>query len=263
MLIASKDMSLIEKLKSQLNNDFEMKDLGAAKKILGMEICRERQAGKLYLSQKTYVQKILDKFNMSKSKSVSTPLAAHFKISSKFCPKTEEEIEIMSNVPYSSAVGSLMYAMVCTRPDLAYAVSMVSRYMHNPGKYHWDVVKWIFRYLKGMVNLGLVFDRNKVTSNDVVGFVDSDYGGDLDRRGSLSGYIFTLCSGSIIWKASLQSIAVLSTTEAEYVAATEGVKEATWLRGLILELSVSQDTTIVFSDSQSAIYLTKNDAYHS
>ncbi|KAF3647444.1 2-phytyl-1,4-naphtoquinone methyltransferase [Capsicum annuum] len=112
MLIASKDMSLIKKLKSQLSNEFEMKDLGAAKKILGMEISRERQAGKLYLSQKTYVQKILDKFNMSKSKSVSTPLAAHFKISSEFCPKTEEEIEIMSNVPYSSAVGSLMYAMV-------------------------------------------------------------------------------------------------------------------------------------------------------
>ena len=86
-------------------------------------------------------------------------------------------------------------------------------------------------------------------SNDVVGFVDSDYGGDLDRRRSLSGYIFTLCSGSISWKAYLQSIAALSTTEAEYVAATEGVKEATWLRGLILELGVSQNTTVVFSDS--------------
>ncbi|PHU03574.1 Retrovirus-related Pol polyprotein from transposon TNT 1-94 [Capsicum chinense] len=175
---------------------------------------------------------------MSKSKSISTPLAANFKISSEFCPKTEEEIEIMSNVPYSSAVGSIMYAMVYTRPDLAYAVSMVSRYMHNPRKYHWDVVKWIFRYLKGTVNLGLVFDRNKVTFNNVVGFVDFDYGGDLDRRRSLSRYIFTLCSGSISWKASLQSIAALSTTEAEYVAATEGVKEATWLRGLILELGL-------------------------
>jgi len=81
---------------------------------------------------------------MSKSKPVSTPLAAHFKISFEFCPKTDEELEMMSNIPYSSAVGSLMYAMVCTRPDLAYAVSMVSRYMHNPGKYHWNVVKWIF-----------------------------------------------------------------------------------------------------------------------
>ncbi|PHT69837.1 hypothetical protein T459_24941 [Capsicum annuum] len=140
---------------------------------------------------------------------------------------------------------------------------MVSRYMHNPRKYHWDVVKWIFLYLKCMVNLGLVFDRNKVTSNNVVRFVDSDYGGDLDRRRSLSGYIFTLCSGSISWKASLQSIAALSTTEEEYVVATEVVKEVTWLHGLILELGVSQDTTIVFSDSQSEIHLTKNGAYYS
>ncbi|KAM3344821.1 hypothetical protein P3S68_024530 [Capsicum galapagoense] len=200
---------------------------------------------------------------MSKSKSISNPLASHFKISSEFYPKTEEKIEIMSNIPYSSVVGGLMYAMVCTRPDLTYTVSMVSPYIHNTRKYHWDVVKWIFRYLKGTINLGLVFDRNKVTSNDVAGFVDFDYGGDIDRRRSLSGYNFTLCFGSISWKASLQSIAALSTTEAEYVTTSKGVKEATWLCGLILELGVSQATTVVFSDSQSVIYITKNDAYHS
>lgn len=263
MLIAARNKFQIDSLKSQLSKEFEMKDLGAAKKILGMEIHRDRQAGKLFLSQKNYIQKILCRFNMDSCKSVSTPLAAHFKLSSEHCPKTEEEIERMSNVPYSSAVGSLMYAMVCTRPDLAYAVSMVSRYMHNPGKVHWDAVKWIFRYLKGSSDLGLVFDRSKATSHDVVGFVDSDYGGDLDRRRSLSGYIFNLCSSAISWKSSLQSIAALSTTEAEYIAATEGVKEATWLRGLVIELGITQNTTVVFSDSQSAIHLTKNDAYHS
>ena len=113
-----------------------MKDLSAAKKILGMEIHRDRQAGKLFLSQKNYIKKILDRFNMSNCKSVSTPLAAHFKLSSESCPQTEEEKEKMASIPYANAVGSLMYAMVCTRPDLAYAVSMVSRYMHNPGKEH-------------------------------------------------------------------------------------------------------------------------------
>ena len=166
----------------------------------------------------------------------------------------------MSHVPYASAIGSLMYAMICTRPDLAHAVSMVSRYMHNPGKDHWSAVKWIFRYLKGTSDIGLVFD--KTTTNDVVGFVDSDYGGDLDRRRSLSGYIFTLCNGAISWKATLQSIAALSTTEAEYIAATEGVKEARWLRGLVNELGIAQDTLVVFCDSQSAIHLNKNSRYH-
>jgi len=200
---------------------------------------------------------------MTNCKSVSTPLAAHFKLSSDLCPTSKEEINKMSSVPYASAVGSLMYAMVCTRPDLSYAVSVVSRFMHNPGKYHWDAVKWILRYVKGSLDKSLVFDKFKTMTSDVVGYVDSDYGGDLDRRRSISGYIFTLCAGAVSWKASLQSIAALSTTEAEYVAATEGVKEAMWLRGLIMELGVSQSTTIVYSDSQSAIHLSKNDTYHS
>jgi len=136
MLIVSKDKSLITKLKSQLSNEFEMKDLRAAKKILGMEIHRDRKAGKLYLSQRTYLKKVLDKFNMNNYKPVTTPLAAHFKVSPKCCPASEEEIEKMSHVPYSSTVRSLMYATVCTRPDLAYAVSVGSYYMHNPGKDH-------------------------------------------------------------------------------------------------------------------------------
>ena len=110
-------------------------------------------------------------------------------------------------------------------------------------------MKWILRYVKGTVKKGLVFDRNKDATYDATGFVDSDYAGDLDRRMSISGYIFTMCTGAISWKASLQSIAALSTTEAEYVAATEGVKEATWLKGLITELGVPQAATAVFSDS--------------
>jgi hypothetical protein len=111
--------------------------------------------------------------------------------------------------------------------------------------------------VKGSFDLGLVFNANKVTSGDVTRFVDSDYGDDLDKGRSISTYIFSLCTGAISWKASLQSIATLSTAEAEYVAATESVKEATWLRGLILELDISQDTTVVFSDSQSAIHLSR------
>jgi len=204
-----------------------MKDLGAAKKILRMEIHRDRKGGKLYLSQERYLEKVLSRFNMGDCNAVSTPLAAHFKLSAECCPQTKEDISKMSLVPYSSVVGSLMYAMVCIRPDLSHAVSVVSRYMHNPGKDHWEAVKWILRYVRGTTGKGLGFDRIKAATSDVTGFVDSDYAGDLDRRRSISGYIFTMCEGAITWKASLQSIAALSTTEAEYIAATEGVREAT------------------------------------
>jgi len=108
-----------------------------------------------------------------------------------------------------------------------------------------------------------VFGRNKAATWDVAGFVDSDYASDLDRRRYILGYIFTVCVGLISWKASLQSVTILSTTKAEYVAATEGVKEATWLRGFVTNLGVPQGATLAFSNSHSAIHLTKNDVYHS
>ena len=162
-----------------------------------MEIQRDRKVGKLYLSQGHYLEKVLCRFNMGNSKAISTPLAAHFRLSAECCPQFEEDIDRMSNVAHFSVVGSLMYAMVCTRPDLSHGVSVVSRYMHNPGKDHWEAVKWILRYVKGTINKGLVFDRNKAATCDVIGFVDSDYAGDLDRRRSKSRYIFTLCAGAI------------------------------------------------------------------
>jgi len=157
MLIAAKNLDDVVGLKALLSQEFDMKDLGDAKKFLGMEIRRNRSSKKLWLSQQSYVEKVLDRFGMSNAKPVSTPLANHFKLSSNQCPKTDKEVEDMAEVPYASAVGYLMYAMVCTRPDLAYAVSQVSKYMSKPGRQHWEAVKWIFRYLRGTVGHDIVF----------------------------------------------------------------------------------------------------------
>ncbi|KAI3472952.1 hypothetical protein Pfo_029198 [Paulownia fortunei] len=144
MLIASQSQIEIDKLKAQLNQEFEMKDLGKAKKILGIEISRDRTRGKLCLTQKQYLKKVLQHFGMiENSKPVSTPLAPHLKISAQLSPKNDEEREYMAKVPYANAVGSLMYAMVCTRPDISQAVGVVSRYMHDPGKDHWQAYSGI------------------------------------------------------------------------------------------------------------------------
>ena len=141
MLIIGHDGSKIEGLKRELSKSFAMKDLGQAKQILGMKISRDRKNEKLWLSQENYIERVLERFNMSKAKPVSSPLAGHFKLSSKQCPTSEKEKEEMGAVPYASAVGSLMYAMVCTRPDIAHAVGVVSRFLSNPGKEHWTTVK--------------------------------------------------------------------------------------------------------------------------
>ena len=263
MLIASRNQGEICRLKAQLSKEFEMKDLGEAKKILGMEIARDRQRGTLCLTQKQYLKKVLQRFGVSeKTKPVSTSLAPHFKLSASQCPKTEEEREYMSKVPYSNAVGSLMYAMVCTRLDISHAVGTVRRYMHNPRKERWQAVKWILRYIQKTLDVGLIFDNDDMVGQHVVGYCDSNYAGDLDKRRSTTGYVFTLAKAPVSWKSTLQSTVALSTTEAEYMAITEAIKEAIWLQGLLDDLGVGQKQVTVFCDSQSAIHLAKNQVYH-
>ncbi|KAL1207276.1 Retrovirus-related Pol polyprotein from transposon TNT 1-94 [Cardamine amara subsp. amara] len=227
-----------------------MKDLGAAKKILGMEIRRDISTRKFWVSQKNYIEKILYRFNMSKAKPVSTLLANHFKLTETQCPKTDKDIKDMAQVPYASVVGCLMYAMVCTRPDLAQAVSQVSKYMSNPGRQHWEAVKWILRYLRGTTNYSLMFGGEDC-KDKAIGFVDSDYGEDLDNRKSTTGY-----------RSILQSIVAMFTTEAEYIEMGEAAKEPLWVQGLVAELGVEQGGVQLHCDSQSAIYLAKNQVYH-
>ncbi|KAL2248445.1 UNVERIFIED_CONTAM: Retrovirus-related Pol polyprotein from transposon TNT 1-94 [Sesamum indicum] len=135
MLIASSKSLLICDLQKQLCNVFEMKDLGNAKQILGMNISRNREKSSILLNQKSYIMSILRKFSMENSKPASVPLAAHFQLSKDQSPKTEFEKAKMEKVPYSNVIGSIMYLMVCTRPDIAYAISCLSRYMSNPAKY--------------------------------------------------------------------------------------------------------------------------------
>ncbi|KAH9762156.1 hypothetical protein KPL70_000706 [Citrus sinensis] len=234
----------------------------SARKILGMEIIRNKKKGTMILSQGKYLEKVLRTFGMSNSKSVVTPLASHFKLSCFQCLSTDEERNEMTKVPYANVVGCMMYAMVLTRPDLAHVLSVVSRFMATPGKEHWKAVKWVLRYLKGTQQYGLVYGKSAGKVAGLYGYVDSDYAGDLDRKRSLTGYMFFLDGCLINWKASLQHVVALSTTEAEYTAATEAVKEALWLRGLITELGMKQEAVEVHCDSSSAIYLSKNPAHH-
>ncbi|KAK8934286.1 hypothetical protein KSP39_PZI015019 [Platanthera zijinensis] len=263
MLIASSSQLEIDKVKNQLFKSFEMKDLGEAQKILGMEIQRDKSTGRVWLCQKAYLEKVLKKFGVDAStKAVSVPLAPHFQLSVDLCPKDDAERKEMRSVPYASAVGSLMYAMVCTRPDIAHAVGVVSRFMHNPGRSHWNAVKWILRYLKGTVDTGLMFERQSSVANLCVGYVDSDFAGDIDRRRSTSGYLFTLAGAPVGWRSTLQATVALSTTEAEYMALTEAMKEAIWMQGLLDDLGVEQEHLTVHCDSQSAIFLATNPVHH-
>ncbi|XP_042059629.1 secreted RxLR effector protein 161-like [Salvia splendens] len=168
----------------------------------------------------------------------------------------------MAKVPYANAVGSLMYAMMCTKPDVSHAVGIVSRYMHDPGKGHWQTLKWILWYIKDTVDISLRFEQDKSLGHFAVGYCDSDYAGDLDKRRSTTGYLFTLASAPVSWKSTLQSTIALSTTEAEYMAITEAVKEAIWLHGLRKELCVGQKQLEVYSDNMLTKVVTRTKFEH-
>jgi hypothetical protein len=200
--------------------------LGKQKKVSFLKGGRTPKSKKLKLSQTEYVKKILSRFSMDEAKSVSTPLGSHFRLTKDQSPKTEQEQAYMSKVPYASAIGSLMYAMVCTRPNIAHAMGVVSRYMSNPGKQHWEAVKWILRYLKGTLGTSLCFTGADMK---LTGYVDSDLAGDVDTRKSTTGYVYTLGGTAVSWVSRLQKIVALFTTEVEYVAVTEAGKEMVWL----------------------------------
>ncbi|CAA0816671.1 cysteine-rich RLK (RECEPTOR-like protein kinase) 8 [Striga hermonthica] len=235
MLIAGSDVKEIERLKGQLSRRFDMKDLGEARQILGMTITRDRNAGKLWLSQSDYIEKVLCRFKMDTAKPVGVPLGSQIKLSNKDSPKDDSEKERMRVTPYASAIGSLMYAM--------------------------EAIKWILRYLRGTKDRALVFGRGTITLS---GFVDADFAGsDLDKRRSTTGYVFTYGGTAVSWISKLQKIVTLSTTEAEYVAVTEAAKELVWLQNFLNELGRPQEDVALYSDSQSAIHLAKNPAFHS
>lgn len=260
MLVAAKDLKEVEKVKEFLSKEFEMKDLGPARRILGMDIIRNRNQGTLVLSQESYIEKVLKKFGVTNSKPVQTPMGCHFKLSStKEEDRAEKESE-MRHIPYSSAVGSIMYAMVGSRPDIAHAVGLVSRFMSSPNTEHWNAVNWILRYLKGSSNYKLTFKKSD--KFEVKGYCDSDYAADLDRRRSITGYAFQVGGNTVSWRSGLQHIVALSTTEAEYMALAEATKEALWLKRITCELGFPQKSVEIFCDSQSAICLAKNSVFH-
>ena len=165
----------------------------------------------------------------------------------------------MAKVPYSSAVGSLMYAMICTRPDIAFAVGVVSRYMSNPGKKHWEVVKGIMRYLNGTRKFFICFGRNGAC---VFGYTDANYARDMDKRMSTSSYVFMFTRGVVSWRSWLQNCTSMSTTEVEYIVALEACKEAIWLTQLLGDLGILVEVPTLLCDSQSAIMLAKNLVFH-
>ena len=185
-----------------MGKNFSMKDLGEVTYILGIRIYRDRSRILISLSQSTYIDKVLHHFGMQDSKMGFIPMSHGISISGDNCPKTLDEKDCMSKIPYASTIRSIMYAMICTRPDVSYALSMTSRFQSNPGEGYWTSIKNILKYLKRTKDSFLVYGGEDGLV--VKGYTDSSFQTDKDDSISLSSFVFFLNGGAVSWKSLKQ-----------------------------------------------------------
>ena len=199
IFLASSDLGLLGETKEYLSKNFHMVDMGEVNYVIGIEIFRDRSQGVLGLSQKGYIDRVLEKFNMQSCSSDIAPILKGDKLSKMQCPRNNMEREQIKKIPYASAVGSLMYNQTCTRPDIIFVIGMLGRYQSDPGFEHWKVAKKVMRYLQRTKDYMLTYKRSEQL--EVVGYSDSDYGGCLDSLKSTLGFVFMLANGAISWKS--------------------------------------------------------------
>jgi hypothetical protein len=248
-------------IKQSLSTAFDMVDFGEADDILGLEITRDRVNGLLTLSQAAYVTDIVHKFHLQDSKPALIPMECRHRLSAADSPHTDEDKAAMASCPYREAVGSLMYLMTSTRPDIAAPVGFLSRYLSCPGRLHWEAAKRVLKYVNTTRTFGITYRREPDVNYHV--YCDSDWAGDLDGRRSTSGWVAMLGGGAVAWQSRLQKAPAQSSCEAEYVAAGMAACEISWARGFFQEIGRPlQGPTILESDSQSAIHVTHNPVNH-
>jgi hypothetical protein len=239
----------IDKTKAFLHQRFKMEDIGPVKRFLGMDVHQDSE-GNIRISQKDYVESILKKYNMETTgtRSAKTPFAPGTKLQ-----KFEETATDEDKLTYQGMVGSLMYASTCTRPDLAYATSTLSRFNNNnPGPMHFAAIKHVLRYLSGTTNYGITYRSGKEAQAnlDFHGYCDSDWAGDEDTRRSTSGFVFLMTEGAVSWRSRRQNTVATSSTEAEYVSCALASKEALWIRQLLEELMMFCNPEAVAAKNQ-------------
>lgn len=251
-LVIADSEDIIQMVMEHLGKQFEIKEMNVDC-FLGLQI-EQGSDGSIFVHQKTYTQRVLSKFQMNDCNSVSIP-------SDPNQAMHEFDESETSVCPYRELVGSLMYLAVATRPDISYAVGLVSRFLEKPTIVHENAVKRIMKYLKGTVDHGILYSGNG--NGNLLGYSDADYAGDIMTRRSTSGFAFMYGNGIVSWCSERQKSVSLSTTESEYIAASNAIKELVWLKRILEEMLSNEVEDVKFyMDNQSAIRLVKNPEFH-
>nr|BAK64102.1 gag-pol polyprotein [Eustoma grandiflorum] len=252
MIITGNDANEISRLRDYLFTQFEMKDLGGLKYFLGIEVLRSAEG--IYISQRKYILDLLTEVGLLDAKPADTPMVQNHKLD------IVQGAASADREQYQRLVGKLIY-LSHTRPDIAYAVGVVSQFMHSPQKHHLEAVFRIMRYLKGTPGRGLLFKNNGHLN--IEAYTDADWAGSQIDRRSTSGY-FTLVGGNVVtWRSKKQKVVALSSAEAEYRGIVKGVSEVLWIRKLLQELGFPvTDPTCLMCDNKASISISENPVQH-
>ncbi len=253
LIVAATKDYMFKEFEKRMGHTLNIKNLGDLKYYLGIQFERDEN-GIFLLHQKGYIERKLDKFNLTDSRPSNIPVDPGYQ------KRQEVQEEAKNKEIYRSAIGALNYLATNTRPDIAVGTSILSRHVNNPKESDWVEVKRIYRYLKHTMDKKLKLGNRNETENQLVGYVDADWGGDPQDRKSNTGYVFKFCGAPISWASRKQSMVTLSSTESEYIALTEAAQEALWMRRLLEELDQEVvKPTVLFEDNQSCIKLLQNE----
>ncbi|XP_078165548.1 uncharacterized protein LOC144560258 [Carex rostrata] len=252
MIITGDDKIEIQNLEDKLSKEFEMKNLGGLKYFLGIEVSRNKEG--IYLSQRKYILDLLTEVGMLECKPVDTPTVPNLKLNA-YSDHTPTNIE-----RYQRLVGKLIY-LSHTRPDIAYAVSIISQFMHSPKEEHLEAVMRIIRYLKGTAGRGIVFRKN--SHLQVMAYSDADWAGCVMDRKSTAGY-FTFLGGNLVtWKSKKQNVVTLSSAKSEYRGMVKAICELLWLKKFLTELGFEPQSEMrLLCDNKAAIDIAHNPVQH-
>jgi hypothetical protein len=263
MVAAASNVSANDLFKSQLRSKWAISDLGEIKFCLGINVVRDPERRTISLSQTALIDRLVSQFFQTNADSPRTPMEHRIDLqrpTSDAPPLSHEDSERLAATPYRSLVMSMMYLALGTRPDIAFAISKLSGFLDCYGTAHWQAAIHVLRYLKGTQSMSLTLGGTQPIA--LVGHGDADYANDTGRK-SIMGYTFSLGSGAILWASRKQKVVALSLTESEYIAASEGAKDACWLRMLLRGLTVPvESATTLFCDNNSAIVLANNQSLH-
>ena len=262
LLLASDDLTTLAKLKRALAARFEMEDMGEASFILGIDIRRDRTARTVSIGQAAYVTAVLQRHGMNDCKPAVAPMSRD---AASDLVKSPDDLVVTEATTreYQAIIGGVMFAMLCTRPDIAFAVTRLAQYASKPSPAHMVALKHLMRYLRGTIDQRITYTGSVSGQPALIGYCDADWGQRLDDRRSVTGYVFMLAGGAISWQSKKQKTVALSTVEAEYMATTQATKEAIWWRSYLGGLGHDvTGATALLSDSQGSIALAKNPDHH-